>query len=187
MLALPLERDEDADTEPEPFTAGELPDHVSVGVEQLRSSPQLSPAGRLGRLSAHEMVFVHAERLLRARSAPAVDGILPNLSRAPRASMPSARARVLADRPEEIARLYRCFRVEAWGRDLTTSCFFTVGADEQMLYLEWTHCVLLPIQERFRSIDRPVDRSRFRRMLGVRAELPASVPVRAADVLHRFK
>jgi hypothetical protein len=144
---------------PEPF--------VGSGTVVRDEVLALPPAGRLGRLSAHETVFVHAGRLLRDRGAPAVDGILPNLSRAPRNSMPTATARRLADRPEEIARLYRCFRVAAWGRDLTTSCFFAVGADEQMLYLEWTHCVLLPIRERFRSIDRPADTSPFWRMLGV--------------------
>jgi hypothetical protein len=44
VLALPLDRDGDADTEPEPFTAGELLDHVSG-----RRATALLPAALLGR------------------------------------------------------------------------------------------------------------------------------------------
>ncbi|MEK6442241.1 hypothetical protein [Pseudonocardia sp. T1-2H] len=59
-----------------------------------------------------------------------------------------------------------------------------------MLYLKWTHCVLLPIRERFRSIDRTADTSPFRRMLGVlpgcgRRAVPAGRRAGGAPGRHR--
>ena len=62
-------------------------------------------------------------------------------------------ARALADAAVEWARYYRCYRVEAWDRDLTTSCYLHAGTDQQMLFLEWQFFALLPIMPGFRAID----------------------------------
>jgi hypothetical protein len=187
----PAERDTagtDADVDPDadpdalpdlpPIAPAALLDAVARTVEELRGSVALAPTGRLRDVETREQVLVSAARLLRDPSAPAVDGVLPSMWHPPRSWIPGDRAKALANHPDEVARLHRCFRVEAWNRDLTVSCFLTASADRRTLYLEWNHCVLAPIREEYRGIDYVDDEGPGRRALLAAVLLPATVLAR---------
>jgi len=156
-IALPLEPSEDDyDADPVPVNVNDLHHHVAESLAALRSPSSLSPGRRLEQLQQREQVLMPADRLLFNRFA-SIQQILPDLSRPPLTHLPLDAARALAENPLEWARYYSCYRIESWDRDLTTSCYLHIGTDQRMLYLEWTYCVLLPVNERYRSIDYILD------------------------------
>jgi hypothetical protein len=133
-----------------------------------------------------EQVFVPAEQLVRGRGTTLRQRLLPDLRRPPLPTLPLPEARRFADEPEESARYYRCYRVEAWDRDLSTSTYLTLGTDSRTLYIEWTHCVLLPIDHRYRAADRPAETDPFRRAFEAAVVLPVTLPRRVATLFRRF-
>ena len=186
-LALPLVPDEDADEPPVPFVPSDLHAHVSRALAQLRNSASLSPGGRLGNLSIIEQVFFPAEQMLRGSGTTLRPVVLPHARRPPIDSLPLKTARRLADEPQEAARYYRCYRVESWDRDLTTSSYFTAGTDRRTLYLEWTHSVLNPIRGAYRDIDRHPASGPGRRALEATVTFPVSIPVRLVGLFRVFR
>jgi hypothetical protein len=160
-LAIPLEREEDAEVAPLPFTPSELYEHVDAAILRLRGSVSLAPSHRLAELTGTEVVLVPVDHLLRSTDSSIVGRILPDVYRPPVEWMAPHEVRQLADRPEEIARYVRCYRVEAWDRDLATSTFFHVGTDGSLLFVEWAHCVLYPIRAEYRAIDSPSEARLF--------------------------
>jgi hypothetical protein len=152
VIALPLEPSQSA-ADPVPINVNGLHHHVAECLATLRSPSSLGPGRRLEQLRRREQVLLPAERLLVNRFAQMNPPVLPDLSHPPLTHLPLSAARALAEDPLEWARYYSCFRVEAWDRDLTTSCYLHIGTDQHMLYLEWTYCVLFPVDERYRSID----------------------------------
>lgn len=188
VIAFPLEPSKDAsDADPVPISVNDLHRHVAESLAALRSPSSLSPGRRLEQLREREQVLMPADRLLFNRFAHMQLSVLPDLSRPPLAHLPLGAARALAENPLEWARYYSCFRVESWDRDLTTSCYLHIGTDEHMLYLEWTYCVLLPVNERYRSIDYPADSpwTTFGHSLVELVTLPASVMRRLRSVFRR--
>lgn len=188
VISLPLEPSEDeSDVDTVPISVNDLHRHVAKSLATLRSPSSLSPGQRLGQLQQREQVLLPADRLLLNRAFQSQLPVLPDLSRPPLAHLPLDAARTLAENPLEWARYYHCFRVESWDRDLTTSCYLHVGTDQCMLYLEWTYCILFPVQERYRSIDRPAEpaSATFGRSLAELITLPASVPARLRSVFRR--
>jgi hypothetical protein len=188
VIALPLGPSEDEnDADPVPIGVGDLHRHVAESLADLRSPSSLSPGRRLEHLQQREQVLLPADRLLFNRSVQSQLQVLPDLSRPPLAHLPLGAARDLAENPLEWARYYQCFRVESWDRDLTTSCYLHIGTDQRMLYLEWTYCILFPVRERYRSIDRPAESpwTTFGRSLAELTTLPASVLTRLRSVFRR--
>jgi hypothetical protein len=152
-LTIPLERDEDSEEEPLPFTPSDLYEHVDAAILRLRGSASLAPSQRLSELAGTEVVLVPVEHLLRNAPGDLTEHLLPDPDRPPIEWMPRQNARLLADHPLEIARYVRRYRLEAWDRDIATSTFFHVGTDGRMLFVEWAHCVLFPIRAEYRAID----------------------------------
>jgi hypothetical protein len=184
-LSLPLER-ADEDREPAPFTAEELNGHVREALAELRSSASLSPGRRLASAQIHEQVYLPSDQLAHLADTP-LAGVLPDLDEAPTPCVDVALARALADQPIEAGRYYLCLRIEAWDRDLATSCFFTAATDRRTLYLEWSNSVLLPLRSRYREIDRPAEIGPGSRALLAALTLPATAPARTANLFHSFK
>lgn len=186
IVALPLDPDTDRKITPDPIDVIDLHQQVAAALDGLRSSSSLSPERRLEGLYQREQVLVPADRLVAHYSQE--PWLLPDLGRAPLASLPLMTARQLASWPREWARYYRCFRIESWERELTTSCYFYAGTDQSMLYLEWTHCVLAPIQKRFRSIDYVAEPGSgpFATAVTAMLQLPATVVQRLRSVFHQF-
>jgi len=183
----PAKDDGDDDAgDPRPFTALELQNHLRDALGALRDSQSLSPSRRLRNLTIREEVFVSAERLVRDRTAPYLPDVLADLNRPPASHLPSRVARELADSPQEAARYFQCFRIETWDRDLTISCYVAIGTDNRTLYLEWTHCALFPVHQRYRSIDLPDETGPVRRALLLAVVFPVSLRARLGNVMHRF-
>jgi len=113
--------------------------------------------------------------------------VLDDLRHAPVASIPVTSARGLIEHADELLRYYQCFRVEAWEREVATSLYFSAGTDQRMLYLEWTHCVLFPVKDAYRWIDRPDPTGPTLRALHQVAVLPTSAPARVRSVVHRLR
>ena len=190
-LPLPLRPAENqasgsAPRRPQPFTASELLEGVAGTVRALRESESLAPSARLRHVETLSQLYVSAPRLVQNRFAPAVAGLLPDLDVAPAQWIPRNRTAALADHPDETARLYHCYRVESWDRDLTVSCLFSATTDQRTLYLEWTHCVLPPIRESYRKIDHVDDEGALRRTLRSAVLLPATAPGRLVRLCRRL-
>jgi hypothetical protein len=183
-ISLPLESADGVRT-PQPFTAAELNTAVRAAMGELRSSASLSPGRRLARLEIHEQVFLPADQLTHLAGTP-LAGVFTNRHRPPADWIPIEVARALANSPVEAGRYYVCARVEAWDRNLVSSCFLTSATDRRTLYLEWSNSVLFPLKARYRAIDRPADVAAGVRALLAALTLPATVPSRIANVLHYF-
>ncbi|HEX5812217.1 MAG TPA: hypothetical protein VFY38_08965 [Pseudonocardia sp.] len=171
---------------PQPFTAADLLAGVAETIRRLRESESLAPSARLLNVETLQQVYVSAPRLVRDRFAPAVAGLLPDLDVAPAQWIPRERASALADHPDETARLYHCYRVESWDRDLSISCLLSATTDQRTLYLEWTHCVLPPIRESYRKIDHVDDEGPMRRTVRSAVLLPATAPGRLMHLCQRL-
>lgn len=195
IVTLPLEPADDDRTysgntlsQPRRISVVELHQHVASAIDKLRSPSSIGPGHRLKDLMKREQVLMAADRLVANLDTQPHPAVLPDLDHAPAAQMPAAAAHHLADNPPEWARYYQCFRIEAWDRDLTTSCYLHAGTDQRMLFLEWTFCVLLPIKEGYRDIDRfqdPVGPP-LRRSLMELLVLPATVVRRLRSLFHHF-
>jgi hypothetical protein len=183
-VALPLEP-ADKDAPPGPIQASQLHNHVAAALNELRKPSSLAPDRRLQRMTIDELVLTPAELLVTQVGSP----LLPRLDLPPTLGLPYLTAQQLAEWPREWARYYRCYRVESWNRELATSCYFTAGVDRKMLYLEWTHCVLRPVEQRFRNIDRVVrfGRGPMARSLVEMLLLPTSVIHRFRTAVHTFR
>jgi hypothetical protein len=176
-----------AAAEPRPFTILELQHHLASRLAGLRSSHSLSPGRRLAELSIREQVFVPAEGLVRRFDDPSLLGVLTDLGHPPVSHLPSRVAQQLTDAPQELARYYQRYGVEAWDRDLNVTCYLTAGTNNQTLYLEWTHCVLFPIREQYRSIDEVDHSGPVVRAVMQTVAFPASLITRLSAALHRFR
>jgi hypothetical protein len=186
VIALPLEPS-DVDEVPEPISVTGLHDHVTAAINRLRSTSTLGPGRRLEELVRREQVLIPADRLvIDHRTVPE---ILPTLDHAPTSRIGTEQARSLADAAVEWARYYNCYRVEAWDRDLTTSCYVHAGTDQKMLFLEWQFFALLPIMPGFRAIDEYRDPllAPVKSALVELLVLPATIVRRLVSVFRRFK
>ncbi|MBP2338778.1 hypothetical protein JOF41_004956 [Saccharothrix coeruleofusca] len=174
-LAFPLDP-KDPERAVTPFTLAELYDAVQHDLLSLGRSAALSPSNRLSGLTAVERVVVPADDLVARVGEPEAAAVLPDPRGRPNRTLPREVAdRVLAG-PLEWMRYFRCFQVQTWDLDLVVSSYLHLGSDERMLYVEWTPCVLLPVKDGYRAIDRmsrtpwwPVVRT-----LGVLARLPVT-------------
>lgn len=194
IIALRLEPDEtDKDggkthQQTQEISVVDLHRHVADAIDNLRSSSSLGPSGRFTGLTRREQVLMAAYRLATNRDTQLGDAVLRDLYRPPAADLPVSVARRLADAPEEWARYYQCFRIEAWERDLTTSCYLHAGTDQRMLFLEWNFCILPPIRNDYRRIDRLQDPFLvpLRRTIADFVTLPATAIHRFRSVFRRF-
>jgi hypothetical protein len=186
VITLPLDASGEH-TDPRSISVVELQHHVGAAIDRLKATSSLGPGRRLENLTQREQVLVPADRLVVDHAS--VPEVLRDLDHPPVGRLPVEQARALADSAVEWARYYRCFRVESWDRDLTTSCYLHVGTDQRMLYLEWQFLALLPIAPEFRAIDRHRD-SAIRLLGDTLLELwtlPATLFRRTASVFRRFK
>lgn len=186
VITLPLEPADD-DAEPETINVTGLQDQVSAAMARLRGTSSLGPGRRLEDLVLREQVLIPADRLV--ADPAAVPGVLPGLAGRPAPQLDPGVARDLADASVEWARYYRCYRIESWDRDLTTSCYLHVGTNQRMLFLEWQFLALLPIDPRYRTIDQhhsPV-LGPLRHTAVEWCLLPATVLRRASTVFRGFK
>ncbi|MBB4688251.1 hypothetical protein [Amycolatopsis jiangsuensis] len=154
-MAIPLEQDGTAETE-EPLTAMGLYQRVADKMADLRATGTLSPDRRLRELRIGGAVFVAAEELIDHLHLPEAPAYLQRLDLPPETHLRDVEANRLFEQPREWSRYYLSLELETWDRELVVSAFLHAAIDRNALYLEWTPCVLAPIAERYRNVDKMV-------------------------------
>ena len=178
-IAVALEKSGEPTTDT-PLTTMGLYLGVAEDIDKLRRETSLTPGMRLRELTIDEQIIVPAKELLDHLDDPAARDLLPHLSRPPHAFLSERRSLEIRDDPVEWARYYLCLQVETWDRDLVRTIYLHVAVDESTLYVEWTPCLLYPINARYQEID---TRSRslvlpLWESLVTLIRLPASLPGR---------
>lgn len=159
---VPAEGDDDQDREHLPhrnnhqqiarFAPTDLYRSVYNEFLKLRTGDSLAPSMRLRSLDLSHFVAVAAGELLDNFDHPRASWVLPDPNHAPVAMLPLPQLLEAADRPVEWMRYFQQIRVESWDRELVVTLFLHVGCDDQMLYVEWTCCLLNPIAFRYRDL-----------------------------------
>lgn len=186
-IALPL--DPAGQHAPEPFTLTALYDHITTELTRLGGSASLSPERRLGGLTPRDQVLVSAETLLDNLYDERAAWVLPDVDQPPVRTLPADLVAELRERPLEWMRHYRCFQVETWDRNLVVTVYLHIGADERMLYLEWTPCVLRPVAEHYRIADRRPSTpwAPIRHAIGSLLSLPVTAPRRVQALFRGLR
>ncbi|HKS47842.1 MAG TPA: hypothetical protein VJT49_22555 [Amycolatopsis sp.] len=158
-VAIPLERlPEQRKPDGSEFgelTAATVYERIRAELMELQRSTPLSPDRRLRGLKISEAVYAGADKLVDRLNQPDATIYLPNPENRPNPSLPAEEVAARRAQPREWARYYLCVELAVWNRDLLLSGFLNTTVDESTLYLEWTDCVLPPIRDRYRSVDRP--------------------------------
>ncbi|GAA3576774.1 hypothetical protein GCM10022222_71840 [Amycolatopsis ultiminotia] len=155
-MTIPLEPDGTAETE-EPLTVQRLYHSVADKMADLRETGDLSPDQRLRGLLIAGAAFVPAEKLIDHLHLPAATAYLQRLDLAPEAYLRDDEANRIFHQPREWSRYYLCLELETWDRELVVSAFLHAAIDRNALYLESTPCVLPPIAQEYRNVDKMVD------------------------------
>ncbi|WP_406638633.1 hypothetical protein [Amycolatopsis sp. WGS_07] len=153
---IPLTPDAEAGEKPA-LTARLLYRRIAEKVAGLRDGGPLAPDCRLRDLTVAGRVFAPADKLLDHLHLPEANYYLRHPNTAPEAFLHDAEAGHVHDQAREWSRYYLCMELETWDRDLVVSAFVhcAVGANE--LYVEWTPCVLPPIADEYRDLDKMVN------------------------------
>jgi hypothetical protein len=137
----------DARKHPQPFSVSELQDHVTRRLEALRS-PERPSTGRLEGLIVEDRLFVQGAEVWRDQR------LLPDPASPPVSWVPQEVLEEIGNDPVGIVRHYKCARVESWGGEVVLSVFLHFAVEARTLYVEQTVCLLHPIDERYRVVDR---------------------------------
>jgi hypothetical protein len=188
-IALPLEPDPNRPQGPDPISVNELHEHIAQALDSVNVRSSLFAGARTDRMLHREQVLIPTDGLAANLRTALGAAALKDRDHPPARHVALKAARTLAEQPQEWARYYSCFRVESWNRDLATSCYFYAGTDQQMIYLELTHCVLPPIMERFQDIDYVVEFGKGPVCATAREflRLPTTVWTRLRTVLRRMQ
>ncbi|MGX7827803.1 hypothetical protein ACTG9Q_22210 [Actinokineospora sp. 24-640] len=151
-MAVPLERKPQA-SEQLTLSTARLMDCITLEIEQLRTARPLSPSARLRRLVSEDIVVIGSDELIERVDDDETTPYIESSVHRPYSHISRDRALALRDEPIEWARHYRKFTVETWDRELILSVYLHLAMHESALYIEWTPCVLLPIDTEFRKID----------------------------------
>ncbi|MCG8921411.1 hypothetical protein [Lentzea sp. CC55] len=185
-MALPLKPAEDEADAPLPgFTLPELYDRVTSELVKTGRSPSLSPGHRLRGMKTGDRVVISSVELVDHIDDAEARIVLPDKDHAPRAVVGRSVVDGLITEPMEWMRYFRSFQVETWDRDVVVSAYLTFGLDDEMLYVEWTPCILHPIHARHREIDvLPAQSARpFLEAVADLLRFPASLPKRIATAV----
>ncbi|WP_089952807.1 hypothetical protein [Lentzea xinjiangensis] len=186
-MALPLKPAEGrAPDVPLPgFALPELYEHLTNELLKTGRSPSLSPGHRLRELRAGDRVVISSVELIDHIEDAEARIILPDNDHSPQPAVDRSVVDDLIARPLEWMRYFRSFQVETWDRDVVVSTYLTFGLDEEMLYVEWTPCILHPIDPRYREIDVLPEQSLrpFAEAVVDLLKFPASLPKRFATAV----
>ncbi|MFD4641085.1 hypothetical protein ACFWN2_27505 [Lentzea sp. NPDC058436] len=185
-MALPLKRAEDKADVPLPgFALPELYERITAELVKTGRSPSLSPGHRLSELRTGDRVVISSVELIDHVEDDEARIVLPHKNHSPEMTVGRSVVDDLIARPMEWMRHFRSFQVETWDRDVVVSAYLTFGLDEQMLYVEWTPCILYPIHSQHRKIDVLPEQSLrpfFEAVVDL-LKFPASLPKRFATAV----
>ncbi|GLY54448.1 hypothetical protein [Lentzea sp. NBRC 102530] len=186
-MALPLKPSEDAESDaPLPgFTLPELYERITSELVKTGRSASLSPGHRLRGLKTGDRVVISSVELVDHIDDDEARIVLPDKDHSPEHSVGKSVVDELIARPMEWMRHFRSFQVETWDRDVVVSAYLTFGLDDEMLYVEWTPCILHPIHAHHRQIDVLPEQSLkpFTEAVVDLLKFPASLPGRFATAV----
>ncbi|MET9224911.1 hypothetical protein [Lentzea sp. NPDC003310] len=185
-MALPLKPAEEKTGTPLPgFALPELYDRITSELVKTGRSPSLSPGHRLRELKTGDRVVISSVELVDHIDDVEARIVLPDKNHSPADEVPQSVVDDLIARPMEWMRYFRSFQVETWDRDVVVSAYLTFGLDEEMLYVEWTPCILHPIASGHRKIDVLPEQSLrpFAEAVVDLLKFPASIPKRFATAV----
>jgi hypothetical protein len=166
------------------FVPTDLYSYVWNEFLKLRSGDSLAPSMRLRNLDLSHFVAVAAEELLSNFAHPRASWVLRDPAAAPVAVLPREQVMEAADRPVEWMRYFQQIQIESWDRELVVTLFLHVGCDDRMLYVEWTCCVLSPIDPRFRDLMPP--RKPWRAAFSDLVDFPLTIVDRLRNAARRI-
>lgn len=185
-MALPLKPAEDKTDAPLPgFALPELYERITGELVKTGRSPSLSPGHRLRALKTGDRVVISSVELIDHIDDAEARIVLPNKDHSPETAVSLSVVDNLIARPMEWMRYFRSFQLETWDRDVVVSAYLSFGLDEEMLYVEWTPCILHPIHAHHRQIDMLAEQS-MRPFIEAVADLlkfPATLPRRFATAV----
>ncbi|WP_439661352.1 hypothetical protein ACSHWB_07540 [Lentzea sp. HUAS TT2] len=185
-MALPLKHTEAKTDAPLPgFDLPELYERITSELVKTGRSPSLSPAHRLRGLKTGDRVVISSVELIDHIDDDEARVVLPDKDYSPVTAVDRSVVDGLITTPMEWMRYFRSFQVETWDRDVVISAYLTFGLDEEMLYVEWTPCILHPIHDQHRQIDVLPEQS-IRPFLDAVVDLlkfPVSLPKRFASAV----
>lgn len=153
-MALPLKPAEGKLDAPLPgFALAELYERITSELVKTGRSPSLSPGHRLRNLRTGDRVVISSVELIDHIDDAEARIVLPDKDHSPKDIVAPSVVDDLITRPMEWMRYFRSFQVETWDRDVVISAYLTFGLDDEMLYVEWTPCILHPINAEHRQID----------------------------------
>jgi hypothetical protein len=181
--AFELHADDNAKTTEIPtFRPAELQDFVTAELEALRKTPTLTPGWRFSGLQISHWALLSSRQLLHYRAA---GPLLAQLDACTNPTLHEHSWFELIDSSPEWLRYYRCYRVEAWERQLAVTGYLHVGCEQRTLYLEWNGYVLPPVATEYRNVDDPPSMPLLRaawQAVCQFALLPTTAPGRIADL-----
>lgn len=185
-MALPLKPAEEKSDAPLPgFALPELYEHLTSELVKTGRSPSLSPGHRLRELRTGDRVVISSVELIDHIEDAEARIVLPDKDHSPETAVGRSVVDGLITQPMEWMRYFRSFHVETWDRDVVVSAYLTFGLDDEMLYAEWTPCILYPIQARHREIDVLPEQSLrpFNEAIVDLLRFPATLPKRFATAV----
>jgi len=166
------------------FMPTDLYNHLHAEYEKLRTSSSLGPSRRLRDHDVKHHVAVAAREMLDNAAHPRFSWILPGPKQPPVATLSLPQLTEAANQPVEWMRYYQQIQVESWDRELVVSLFLHVGCDDRMLYIEWTCCVLNPVDNTYRDVE--PSRKPWRAALSDLVALPLTACQRARVAATRI-
>ncbi|MBL1072818.1 hypothetical protein JK358_00245 [Nocardia sp. 2] len=166
------------------FRPIELQDYITKDLMALKQTPTLTPGWRFGELHVSHWALLASAYLLHY---PSAEPLLRQLESGANPQLKPEDWATLMDSSPEWLRYFRCYRVEAWERQLAVSTYLHVGCQQRTLVLEWQAFVLPPIDFAYRGADvhRVPVLPEIWRALCEFALLPTTVPTRLG-VLWRW-
>ncbi|MFD0362760.1 hypothetical protein ACFQZZ_15055 [Nocardia sp. GCM10030253] len=185
-IALPLltAGDNGKDAAVPVFSPAELQDFVAAELESLRTPQTLTPGWRFSGLEMVHWATLSARHMMHY---PAAGPLLGQLDSGTNPTLTVKDWVGLIDSSPEWLRYLRCYRVEAWERQLAVSGYLHVGCDNRTLVLEWNAYVLPPVAQQYRMVDEPPRVPELRALWQAACELavlPVTVPARIADLVR---
>ncbi|MBL1103568.1 hypothetical protein JK361_02940 [Streptomyces sp. 5-8] len=152
-----------------PFTVHELYAHVSARVAALR----------LPGMDIGDVLLVNGADLLLGIDDRTRAEVLRNLAGPPGAQVSDALLRDLRKDSSGRARPYLAIRVTGWSGELVSTLFLRCAllSDNDTAFIEGSNCLLTPVPERYRTVDRQLDSPTFRQWCGLITEAAVCTPV----------
>ncbi|MFD3702438.1 hypothetical protein ACFWUP_04770 [Nocardia sp. NPDC058658] len=164
------------------FTAADLQHFIADDVDGIRKSPDITPGQRFAGLEISDAAFLAAGQLLHYPEASFFVNELVN-GRNP--VIGDTYWDELLNRSPEWLRHYRCFRLDAWEKQVAVAGYLHIGYERRTLYVEWSGFVLPPVAPEYRTVDTPPRwpylHAGWQAVCDL-AVLPTSVPARVGEV-----